>query len=122
MNKKYLIIGVGFFLVFSSLLHGDEKMKEFLISSSDVTCVKVVFSKKWPTQLEISLIKNKAKELYKLTGQNIGEKVRIIIDGHIVSEPTVMTQIVGPIIKIVPKDSGKAVELAKALTKKNNNL
>lgn len=90
-------------------------IEEFTVNSVDVNSVKVVFHKKYPTSLEITLKQNKAKELSAFTNRNIGNKVRIIIEGNVVTEPIVREGVTGQILEVAPKDTDEAIRLAKLL-------
>jgi len=66
------------------------------LTSKDILEVKKVFSS-YNNRSEISIVftKEGAKKLYLLTKENIGKPVAIVIEKHIVSLPTVNSEILG---------------------------
>lgn len=93
----------------------DTPLAEIVITPKDTGTCKVVFNKKYPVSLEITLSMKKAKEIEDITKENIGRKVRVIIGDTVVSEPEVVSIQTGIIFGVHPKDSDDAIRLAKFL-------
>ncbi|MDE2492064.1 MAG: hypothetical protein KGM24_14545 [Elusimicrobia bacterium] len=91
---------------------------EITISSTDVTSVKIAFSKKYPIRLEIKFNWRKARQVYDLLDHSLGKTVQIKIGDSFVSEVTVKAT--GKTLRHFPftvdtKNLNEALRLAKLL-------
>ena len=104
-------------LVATTAFAQETRLAEIVIMPQDVnSVVKVQFSKRYPTSLEIGLTRNKAKDVAAITKENLGRIVRVKIGATIVSAAKVVEALSGTLFHVGCKDSDEAVRLAKFLT------
>lgn len=116
--KPRWLLGLSVTTLVAGAVCGQEpRMEEFVVNPSDVTHVKVAFSRTQPTRLEVFLGRDKSKELSIVTKRNIGKKVRFKVQDIVVSEPLVVAELVGPEIFLNPQNTNEAVKLAKLLSR-----
>lgn len=113
---KGLIIAVAVTgLILLSKAASAEDIESFIVKPEDVTRTNVEFKRDGTATLECMFTEAKASEFTTATERNLNKKLRLVINGKVVSEPVVREKIAGGSFILQVKTADGAVALAKYL-------
>jgi len=118
-NQVLVVVITGLTLLAWSALAED--IESFTIKPEDVTKASVGFARDGSVYLEGVFTKAKATEFTAATERNLNKKIRLVINGKVVSEPLVHARITGGSFIFECKTTDEAVALAKDLMQKIPN-
>jgi preprotein translocase subunit SecD len=91
-------------------------LTQFEISSQDVKSAKIE-NNFGSYKVDVTLTDVASQRLTKISKENLGKKLPLIVNDKIVSEPLVRQEITGPKFSITCKEKEEAEQILKALKK-----